>query len=68
MEKQAEKTTASSQFLKTDRGKTKSNAIKIPSIILPKGAGTLSHSANEELKVYLPESKGCLKNKSPDIR
>lgn len=32
---------SSSQFLKTDRGKTKSNAIEIPSISLPKGGGAI---------------------------
>jgi Insecticide toxin TcdB middle/C-terminal region./Salmonella virulence plasmid 65kDa B protein./Insecticide toxin TcdB middle/N-terminal region. len=32
---------ASSQFLNTDRGKTKSNAIEVPSITLPKGGGAL---------------------------
>ena len=31
----------SSQFLKTDGGKTKSNAIEIPSISLPKGGGAI---------------------------
>lgn len=30
-----------SQFLKTDGGKTKSNAIEIPSISLPKGGGVI---------------------------
>jgi len=33
--------TASSQFLKTDGGKTKSNAIEVPSISLPKGGGAM---------------------------
>src|SRR3954468_20972547 len=33
--------TKDSQFLKTDRGKTKSNAIDIPSISLPKGGGAI---------------------------
>lgn len=32
---------SSSQFLKTDGGKTKSNAIEIPSISLPKGGGAI---------------------------
>ncbi len=32
---------ASSQFLKTDGGKTKSNAIEVPSISLPKGGGAI---------------------------
>ena len=32
---------SSSQFLKTDGGKTKSNAIEVPSISLPKGGGAL---------------------------
>jgi RHS repeat-associated protein len=32
---------ASSKFLKTDGGKTKSNAVEIPSISLPKGGGAL---------------------------
>lgn len=32
---------ATSQFLKTDGGKTKSNAIEVPSISLPKGGGAL---------------------------
>ncbi|HSI77997.1 MAG TPA: SpvB/TcaC N-terminal domain-containing protein, partial [Lunatimonas sp.] len=31
----------SSQFLKTDGGKTKSNAIEVPSISLPKGGGAI---------------------------
>ncbi|MDQ1350279.1 MAG: hypothetical protein QG657_580, partial [Acidobacteriota bacterium] len=31
----------SSQFLKTDRGKTKSNAVETPSIALPKGGGAI---------------------------
>src|SRR5436190_1387091 len=30
-----------SQFLKTDGGKTKSNAIEVPSISLPKGGGAI---------------------------
>src|SRR5690349_18592168 len=30
-----------SQFLNTDRGKTKSNAIEVPSIALPKGGGAV---------------------------
>ena len=33
--------TSSSSFLKTDGGETKSNAIEIPSISLPKGGGAL---------------------------
>src|SRR3954468_19676001 len=33
--------TKDSQFLKTDRGKTKSNSIEIPSISLPKGGGAI---------------------------
>ncbi len=32
---------ASSQFLNTDRGKTKSNAIEVPSVTLPKGGGAI---------------------------
>jgi len=32
---------SSSQFLKTDAGKTKSNAIEVPSLSLPKGGGAL---------------------------
>jgi RHS repeat-associated protein len=32
---------SSSQFLKTDGGKTKSNAIEVPSISLPKGGGAI---------------------------
>src|SRR5688500_19861681 len=32
---------SSSQFLKTDRGKTKSNAIDIPAISIPKGGGAI---------------------------
>ena len=32
---------AASSFLKTDGGKTKSNAIEIPSITLPKGGGAI---------------------------
>lgn len=41
MNKEAENQNASSQFLKTDRGKTKSNAIETPSISLPKGGGAI---------------------------
>lgn len=41
MNKETENQTASSQFLKTDGGKTKSNAIEIPSISLPKGGGAI---------------------------
>jgi RHS repeat-associated protein len=33
--------TQNSQFLKTDKGKTKSNAIEVPSISLPKGGGAI---------------------------
>ena len=32
---------SSSQFLKTDGGKTESNAIEVPSISLPKGGGDI---------------------------
>ena len=38
---QKDNKTSSSQFLKTDRGKTKSNAIEVPSINLPKGGGAI---------------------------
>src|SRR6266849_7731813 len=41
MEKETEKQNSSSQFLKTDGGKTKSNAIEIPAINLPKGGGAI---------------------------
>lgn len=41
MNKKTENQNSSSQFLKTDRGKTKSNAIEIPSISLPKGGGAI---------------------------
>jgi hypothetical protein len=40
MKEQSEKK-SSSQFLKTDGGKTKSNAIEVPSISLPKGGGAI---------------------------
>ena len=39
MDKQTE--TPSSQFLRTDGGKTESNAIEVPSISLPKGGGAI---------------------------
>jgi RHS repeat-associated protein len=39
--KETENQNSSSQFLKTDGGKTKSNAIEIPSISLPKGGGAI---------------------------
>src|SRR6187401_2139543 len=32
---------SSAQFLKTDEGKSKSNAIEVPSISLPKGGGAI---------------------------
>lgn len=41
MNKETENQNSSSQFLKTDRGKTKSNAIEVPSITLPKGGGAI---------------------------
>lgn len=41
MNRETENQNSSSQFLKTDRGKTKSNAIEIPSISLPKGGGAI---------------------------
>lgn len=41
MNKETENQNPSSQFLKTDRGKTKSNAIDVPSISLPKGGGAI---------------------------
>lgn len=41
MKEQTETKQASTQFLKTDRGKTKSNAIEVPSIALPKGGGAI---------------------------
>lgn len=37
----SESTSGNSQFLKTDGGKTKSNAIQVPSIALPKGGGAI---------------------------
>lgn len=40
MKEQSQNNT-SAQFLKTDGGKTKSNAIEIPSISLPKGGGAI---------------------------
>ncbi len=39
--KEQSHSSSSSQFLKTDGGKTKSNAIDIPSISLPKGGGAM---------------------------
>lgn len=41
MNDEAENNNSSSQFLKTDGGKTKSNAIETPSITLPKGGGAI---------------------------
>lgn len=41
MNKEKESPKAAPQFLKTDGGKTKSNAIEIPSISLPKGGGAI---------------------------
>ena len=41
MKEQKETKSQSTQFIKTDGGKTKSNAIEIPSISLPKGGGAL---------------------------
>ena len=41
MDKQPTNNNSSQSFLKTDGGKTKSNAIEIPSIALPKGGGAL---------------------------
>ena len=38
---ETENKTSTSQFLKTDGGKTKSNAIEVPSISLPKGGGAI---------------------------
>lgn len=41
MNKETKNQNSSSQLLKTDGGKTKSNAIEIPSISLPKGGGAI---------------------------
>jgi len=41
MKEQTENKNSTSQFLKTDGGKTKSNAIEVPSISLPKGGGAI---------------------------
>lgn len=41
MNDEAENENSSSRFLKTDEGKTKSNAIETPSITLPKGGGAI---------------------------
>jgi hypothetical protein len=41
MNKEPENKANTSQFLKTDGGKTKSNTIEIPSISLPKGGGAI---------------------------
>lgn len=41
MKEQTENIESTSQFLKTDRGITKSNAIEVPSIALPKGGGAI---------------------------
>lgn len=41
MKKDSEQNGATSQFLKTDGGKTKPNSIEIPSISLPKGGGAI---------------------------
>src|SRR4030067_2698998 len=41
MSKETENQNTPSQFLKTDRGKTKSNTIETPSIALPKGGGAI---------------------------
>lgn len=41
MNEETENQDSSSRFLRTDGGKTKSNAIEIPSISLPKGGGTI---------------------------
>lgn len=41
MNKKTENQNSSSQFLKIDRGKTKYNAIEVPSISLPKGGGAI---------------------------
>jgi len=41
MMEQKDNNASSSQFLKTDKGKTKSNAIEVPSIGLPKGGGAI---------------------------
>jgi len=41
MNDEAENKNSSSQFLKTDGGKTKTNAIETPSITLPKGGGAI---------------------------
>ena len=41
MNQETESQSSSSQFVKTDGGKTKSNAIALPSITLPKGGGAI---------------------------
>src|SRR6266542_6530091 len=41
MKDNSQSNAATAQFLKTDGGKTKSNAIEVPSISLPKGGGAI---------------------------
>src|SRR5436190_681189 len=41
MKEQSDNKSASSQFLKTDGGKTKSNVIEVPAVSLPKGGGAI---------------------------
>lgn len=48
----------SSSFLKTDRGKTKSNAIETPAISLPKGGGAI-HGIDEKFSVNAVNGTGA---------
>lgn len=66
---------ASSDFLKTDKGKTKSNSIEIPSISLPKGGGALKgidekfqvNAANGTASFSIPIPFSAARGASPSI-
>lgn len=75
MKEQTEKQDSPSQFLKTDRSKTKSNAIEVPSITLPKGGGAIRgidekfsvNSVNGTAAFSVPLPVSPARGVSPDL-
>lgn len=75
MNDDAENNNASSGFLKTDGGKTKSNAIETPSITLPKGGGAIKgidekfsvNAVNGTASFSIPLPISPARGASPDL-
>lgn len=75
MNRETENQNSSAQFLKTDRGKTKSNAIETPSIALPKGGGAIKgidekfsvNAVNGAASFFIPLPSSPARGASPAL-